>query len=172
MNKRLRKKPSHQFPTEIRDMAEELFNELKSLDFGRTTSITITKNNALKVKMYKEPHSLPHIHIDYVNGKDHVASYSLSDGTLLKGKLPSKYNKKVMSWIGSHKDELVALWDTLQEGLSYEEMVSEIKQLKPCFFAKARNRSIFHIRAFEASHLQLSRNKDCSGQINLATFSE
>jgi Domain of unknown function (DUF4160) len=55
-----------------------------------------------------ERHHLPHIHADY-QGK--VAVYSILDGELLAGSLPSNKHKLVVAWIEIHKDDLIADWD-------------------------------------------------------------
>jgi hypothetical protein len=53
-------------------------------------------------------HHLPHIHADY-QGK--VAVYSILDGELLAGSLPSNKHKLVVAWVEIHKDDLLADWE-------------------------------------------------------------
>ena len=55
-----------------------------------------------------ERHHLPHIHADY-QGK--VAVYSILDGELLAGALPSNKHKLVVAWVEIHKDDLLADWE-------------------------------------------------------------
>lgn len=87
MKQRANKRSIRVFVPEARVIAQEQYTKFKNLDFRQATLIAVAKNNALKIKMYKEDHCLPHIHIDYVNGKEHVASYALSNGELLAGTL-------------------------------------------------------------------------------------
>lgn len=54
-----------------------------------------------------EKHHLEHIHAQY---NEYDAIYSIKDGCLLEGKLPSKQHKLVTAWIEIHKDELIAVW--------------------------------------------------------------
>jgi len=47
----------------------------------------------------------PHIHADY---QGVVAVYSIPDGKLLAGELPSKKQKLVEEWIEIHREDLLA----------------------------------------------------------------
>lgn len=58
-----------------------------------------------------EKHHLEHIHAQY---NEYDAIYSIKNGTLLEGKLPSKQHKLVVAWIEIHKDELRAAWIAAQ----------------------------------------------------------
>lgn len=52
-----------------------------------------------------EKHHVPHIHADY---QGNVAVYSIPEGTLLAGLLPSNKHKLVVAWIEIHHEDLLA----------------------------------------------------------------
>ncbi|MBC8183018.1 DUF4160 domain-containing protein [candidate division KSB1 bacterium] len=60
-----------------------------------------------------EKHHLPHIHADY-QGK--VAVYSIPEGEVLAGSLPSNKHKLVLAWIEIHKEDLIADWELAANG--------------------------------------------------------
>lgn len=60
-------------------------------------------------------HNLPHFHAKY-QGEEAVLDL---DGNILAGNLPVKQLRLVLAWIELHRDELVALWDTMQEDGEY-----------------------------------------------------
>lgn len=60
-----------------------------------------------------ERHKLPHIHARY-QGQD--ASFSIDDGSLLAGEIPSSKAKLVQAWIEIHHDALLADWELAVNG--------------------------------------------------------
>ena len=60
-----------------------------------------------------EKHHTPHIHAEY---QGEVAVYSILDGTLLAGSLPSKKHKLVVAWIEIHQEDLLADWELAVNG--------------------------------------------------------
>jgi hypothetical protein len=60
-----------------------------------------------------EKHHVPHIHADYQGA---VAVYSIPDGTLLAGELPSNKHKLVVAWIEIHQEDLIADWSLAVNG--------------------------------------------------------
>ena len=60
-------------------------------------------------------HHKPHIHIRYNNLK---AVYDF-ECNILAGAIPYKQRKLVEAWIIIHKQELINLWNLLQEGKEY-----------------------------------------------------
>jgi len=52
-----------------------------------------------------QKHHTPHIHAEF---QGEVAVYSIPDGTLLAGILPSKKSKLVVAWIEIHQEDLLA----------------------------------------------------------------
>lgn len=53
-------------------------------------------------------HKAPHIHAEY---QGQLAVYSIVDGVLLAGSLPSNKHKLVVAWIEIHQEELMADWN-------------------------------------------------------------
>ncbi len=53
-------------------------------------------------------HKIPHIHAEY---QGRLAVYSILDGNLLTGSLPSNKHKLVVAWIEIHQEELMADWN-------------------------------------------------------------
>ena len=53
-------------------------------------------------------HKLPHIHVKY---NEFDAVYSIPEGNLLEGRLPSSKEKLVLAWIELRKEELAADWE-------------------------------------------------------------
>jgi hypothetical protein len=60
-----------------------------------------------------ERHNLAHIHAEYQGS---VGTYSIPDGLLLAGALPSNKHKLVVAWIEIHQDDLLADWALAVEG--------------------------------------------------------
>jgi len=55
----------------------------------------------------------PHIHAEY---QGQVAVYSIPDGEVLAGDLPSKKHKLVVAWIEIHQEDLIADWQLAVNG--------------------------------------------------------
>lgn len=71
---------------------------------------TISMFYGILIRMFfmdTDKHKLPHIHAEY---QGDTAVYSIPDGKLLAGSIPSKKNKLVVAWIEIHKDDLIADW--------------------------------------------------------------
>lgn len=58
-------------------------------------------------------HKLPHIHVKY-NEKNAV--YSIPDGNLLEGSLPTAKERLVLAWIELRKEDLIADWQLAVSG--------------------------------------------------------
>lgn len=58
-------------------------------------------------------HHLPHVHAEY---QGDVAVFSILDGTLLDGQIPSPKQKLVVAWVEIHRDELMADWNLAVAG--------------------------------------------------------
>ena len=70
----------------------------------------------IRVSMYtldNKKHHLPHIHARYQNDK---AVFSIPEGELLAGSLPSKKVRMVQTWIDIHEDELMQCWNLAVNG--------------------------------------------------------
>lgn len=56
-------------------------------------------------------HNLPHIHVRY---SEYKATYDF-ETNLLNGNLPNKQTKLIEAWIIIHKEELITLWNLMEE---------------------------------------------------------
>lgn len=63
----------------------------------------------------KGKHHEKHIHIKY---NEYKAVYNL-EGKILEGKLPKTQQKLVEVWIFIHQEELLSLWNLMQEQGEY-----------------------------------------------------
>jgi hypothetical protein len=70
-----------------------------------------------------QQHHLPHVHAEY---QGQVAVFSIPEGTLLDGEIPTTKQKLVVAWIEIHKDELIADWNLAVLG----EKVFRVKGLE------------------------------------------
>ncbi|MCC7261433.1 MAG: DUF4160 domain-containing protein [Candidatus Latescibacteria bacterium] len=62
------------------------------------------------IRMYffdDKQHHMPHLHADYAGNR---AVFSIEDGEVLAGVLPSAKTRLVQAWIEIHRDELLADW--------------------------------------------------------------
>jgi hypothetical protein len=62
-----------------------------------------------------EHHHTPHFHAKYAGSE---ASFDL-DGNMIVGTFPIKQTKYVVAWAEIHKEELAALWNTMQVDEQY-----------------------------------------------------
>jgi len=70
----------------------------------------------LVVYMYckdNQKHHLPHIHVEY---QDDEAVFSILDGELLEGTLPTKKIHLVKAWITINQEDLMANWNLAVKG--------------------------------------------------------
>lgn len=77
---------------------------------------TISMFYGVLIRMFyldTEKHHTPHIHADY---QGQVAVYSIPDGRLLAGHLPTSKHKLVVAWIEIHQEDLLADWNLAVNG--------------------------------------------------------
>lgn len=115
----------------MRDMLKILQDTFASIDTqpsgrGLLIEVLVKRLKTMKLKMYQETHSIPHIHIDYGGNNNHVASYNISDGERIEGDLDKKYDQAVKDWIAENGDILLEIWNALQDGAEYEEIVDTL----------------------------------------------
>ena len=87
--------------------------------FGLINENLVKRLTNVKVKMYQEQHKLPHVHLD-IGSEKHSASIAISTQALLAGSVDNKYEKTVMDWIGKNKDNLLKIWNNMQQGESID----------------------------------------------------
>ncbi len=78
------------------------------------------------IRMYffdDKQHHMAHIHADYAGQK---AVFSIGDGTVVAGALPSGKARLVQAWIEIHRDELLANWNLAVNG----EEIFRVEPLK------------------------------------------
>ena len=78
------------------------------------------------IRMYfydNKEHHAPHIHAQYAEKQ---AVFSIIDGSMLAGELPSAKTKLVQAWIEIHRENLMADWQLAVNG----EEVFKIEPLK------------------------------------------
>jgi len=76
----------------------------------------ISMFNGLIISMYyldTKQHKLPHIHVKY---GEMEAVYTIPEGNLLEGSLPSNKGKLIEAWIEIHKEDLMANWQLAVTG--------------------------------------------------------
>jgi hypothetical protein len=59
----------------------------------------------ITVSMYFGDHAPPHVHVDY---QGFEALIRISDGAILRGRLPKTAHRLVREWIALHREDLVA----------------------------------------------------------------
>jgi len=77
---------------------------------------TISMFYGILIRMFfydTDKHSVPHLHAEF---QGDIGVYSIPEGELLAGKLPSKKHKMVVAWIAIHEDELLADWELAVNG--------------------------------------------------------
>lgn len=70
----------------------------------------------LIISMYyldNKQHHLPHIHVKY---NEYESVFSIPDGEILEGKLPSNKIKLVKAWIEIRQEDLMADWSLAIKG--------------------------------------------------------
>ena len=68
-------------------------------------------------------HKLPHIHAQYQNSE---AVFSIPDGNMISGSLPTKKIQLVKAWIILHEEDLMANWELA----THEKNIFRIEPLK------------------------------------------
>lgn len=79
---------------------------------------TISMFYGILIRMFfhdTDKHHVPHIHAEY---QGQVAVYSIDNGSVLAGELPSKKHKLVVAWIEIHQEDLLADWQLAVTGKS------------------------------------------------------
>ena len=77
---------------------------------------TISMFYGIVISLYffdNEKHHIPHIYAKYQGDE---AVFSILDGELIEGKLPSSKTRLVQAWIEIHYEDLLADWSLAIEG--------------------------------------------------------
>ncbi|MCL2434907.1 MAG: DUF4160 domain-containing protein [Lentimicrobiaceae bacterium] len=70
------------------------------------------------ISMFGADHNPPHIHIRY---GDFEAIITIQK-EIVKGEMPARILKLVLTWIDLHKNELLANWENAQKGLELNKI--------------------------------------------------
>ncbi len=65
--------------------------------------------------MDNRQYKLPHIHVKY---QDKTAIFSIPEGEIIEGNVPSTKKKLVQAWIEIHQEDLIANWELASSGQS------------------------------------------------------
>lgn len=73
----------------------------------------ISRFNGITIKMYfrQSEHNPPHIHAIY---GEYVGIFSLEDGNMFEGDIPSKTRELVKKFILYYREDLLMMWKTQQ----------------------------------------------------------
>ena len=73
----------------------------------------ISRFNGIVIKMYlrQKEHNPPHIHAIY---GEYIGMFSLADGEMFEGDIPSKEQKTIQAFISKYGKELMEMWETQQ----------------------------------------------------------
>lgn len=69
---------------------------------------TISYFFGIIIRMYHDDHAPPHFHAEY---QGYRAMIKISDGEVLKGKLPNKAKQLIKEWCLLHQTELLDNWE-------------------------------------------------------------
>lgn len=79
-----------------------------------TANVRVLTVELIRIFLYDtDRHNVPHIHAEY---QGQVAVYSIPDGIVLAGQLPTKKHKLVVAWIEIHQEDLLADWELAVNG--------------------------------------------------------
>ncbi|MCS6786567.1 MAG: DUF4160 domain-containing protein [Thiobacillaceae bacterium] len=76
----------------------------------------ISSFHGIVIRMFyydTDKHHVPHIHAEY---QGQVAVYSIEDGNILAGRLPTRKHRLVVAWIELHQEELLTDWSLAVSG--------------------------------------------------------
>lgn|GEM_PF-398627 len=97
----------------------ELLSDQDKSGEGLLLEHLIKKFVNVKVKMYKEHHNRPHVHID-IGNDNHSASITIENQAVLVGSIEKKYEKVVLNWIEKNKANLLIVWSNIQQGQVFD----------------------------------------------------
>ena len=73
----------------------------------------ISRFYGIVIKMYlrQKEHNPPHIHAIY---GEYIGMFSLSDGEMFEGDIPTKEQKLIKAFVLEYGEELLKMWETQQ----------------------------------------------------------
>jgi len=73
---------------------------------------TIKRFGTLAIKMYADDHHPPHFHLV---SAEHQVLVRISDLAVLEGRARPGWGAEALEWAGTNRDELMAIWQKLNE---------------------------------------------------------
>lgn len=73
----------------------------------------ISRFKGVVIKMYlrQKEHNPPHIHAIF---GDYAGMFSLDDGEMFEGDIPTKEQKLIKEFVEHYRDKLIKMWETEQ----------------------------------------------------------
>jgi hypothetical protein len=94
----------------------------------KLTEILLKKMEPIQFRMEQDRnHAKPQLHISY--GKQtHVTSYGITDGQMLAGNIPYRYDRDVTKGISNNQSSLLQIWNNKQSGnqQNYEILIGQL----------------------------------------------
>lgn len=81
--------------------------------------VVVKKIVNLRIKIYKETHGLPHVHIA-TRKNHHSASVAIESLKILAGSIEKKEEKTVLAWIKKNKIHLLKIWNNIQKDQEFD----------------------------------------------------
>ncbi len=72
---------------------------------------TIILFDGIKVELFANDHNPPHVHVKYA---EHKCLLTIESATVYAGSMPLKPLKKAVTYVKSHREGLMNLWNLLQ----------------------------------------------------------
>ena len=89
-----------------------LYNKLRKTKEKMKMPV-ISRFHGIVIKMYlrQKEHNPPHIHAIY---GEYIGMFSLSDGEMFEGDIPTKEQKLIKAFVLEYREELLKMWETQQ----------------------------------------------------------
>jgi hypothetical protein len=78
----------------------------------------LTRFFGIIISMFGSDHNPPHIHVRYGDFETIITIQN----EIVKGEMPARILKLVLTWIDLHKDELIENWVNAQKGLELNKI--------------------------------------------------
>jgi hypothetical protein len=92
---------------------------------GNRLELLLLRHKDIAVRMDGSlNHPRAHVHLDY-DGRHHVASYAIDDGSHLAG--DRTYDRPIGSWIGENRPALMQVWRSMRAGTVQQGVVAALQ---------------------------------------------
>jgi Domain of unknown function (DUF4160) len=79
----------------------------------------LSKFDGITIEFYPSEHPPPHFHARYA---EFIAQVNIRTGVVMNGSLPVPQMRKVVNWMSSRQDKLIAAWVAVGEGRKPEKI--------------------------------------------------